>query len=472
MERDDLSPVDGPNPGGRQPGDCTLTIHDLDRQGRGIGRHQGRIVVVDGALPGEVVGVRLQGQRGGQMQGQLQVLISPSPQRRRPPCILADHCGGCSLQPLTPEGQARWKEEMVRQTLQRIGGLTVPVAPLLTAASDLGYRNRAIIPLERGQDGRLRAGFYRRGSHRIVNMNRCPVLDPRLDALIAPLKADLEARSWPVDRHGTDTGGLRHLALRVGHHSGEVLLTLIASHDRLAGMAELAQTWMRRWPFLVGVTLNLQPQPSNLLFGPYTRALAGRAHLREIFAGLTLQIASDTFFQVHTLQAERVVPLLLQAAGAPTGELVDAYCGIGTYSLPLASKGWRVLALEVHAGSVARAQRNAARNGLEARCRFRCADVAEALPAALAQASVLLLDPPRKGLDGRVLQAILAAPPTRLLYLSCDPATLARDLRLLCAGGYRLCSLQPIDFFPNTTHVECLAVLERSEPADRDGRSS
>jgi 23S rRNA (uracil1939-C5)-methyltransferase len=440
-----------------------VDIVDLDRQGRGIARHQGQVLCVQDGVPGDRVLVRPLGRRHGQLQAQLLRLVDPSPQRRRPPCILSDHCGGCSLQPLLPEAQQAWKQQLVQETLRRIGGLAVPLQPLLAAPEDCAYRNRAIIPLERSGDGRLRAGYYRRGSHRIVNMNRCPVLDPRLDALIAPLKRDLEARPWPVDRHGTGEGGLRHLALRLGKHSGELLLTLIASHADLEGLQQQAEAWMERWPAVVGVTLNLQPRPTNQLFGSETRIVAGRDWLRETFAGLELQIASDTFFQVHTSQAERVVPLMESALADPDGRLVDAYCGIGTYSLPLARRGWSVVGLEQHGGAVALADRNAAANGLADRCRFVCADVGETLPSLLSDAAALLLDPPRKGLDPRVLAAITACPPRRLLYLSCDPATLARDLRQLCAEAYRPLSVQPIDFFPNTTHVETLAVLERSE---------
>jgi 23S rRNA (uracil1939-C5)-methyltransferase len=445
-----------------QTADVEVLVTDLDRQGRGVARHDGQVLFVEGGLPGDRAEVRLMPRRRGQVTAQMLHLLEPSPQRRRSPCILADHCGGCSLQPFSPLGQEQWKGELVRQTLQRIGGLNVPVEPLMASPQELGYRNRAIIPLERSPEGRLRAGFYRRGSHRIVNMNRCPVLDPRLDALIAPLKADLEASPWPVDRHGRDGGGLRHLALRVGQNSGELLLTLIASDADLEGLSDQAQVWMRRWPELVGVTLNLQPQPTNLLFGPETRTLAGRDWLHERFAGLVLQIASDTFFQVNTSQAERLVPLLESALPTAPGLLVDAYCGIGTYSLPMARLGWEVLGLELHSGSVALAQRNAALNGLSERCRFQTTDVAEALDSVLPLTRALLLDPPRKGLDPRVLAAIAACPPPQLLYLSCDPATLARDLRQLCTEGYQLISVQPIDFFPNTTHVETLARLTRA----------
>lgn len=439
-----------------------LAIDDLDQEGRGLGRHDGAVVFVEGGLPGEWLRVRLVHRARRHWLAELVAVLTPSPERRRPPCILADRCGGCTLQALAPSAQQQWKQQRVATALQRIGGLDAPVRPLLAAPDDLGYRNRAVIPLEL-REGRLRAGYYQRGSHRIVNLNHCPVLDPRLDGLIAPLKADLEASDWPVDRHaGAPDGGLRHLALRVGSHSGEVLITLISAHGDLPGLEDLARFWLERWPALVGVCLNLQPDPGNRLMGAHTRVVAGRGELREAFAGLELMVAADSFFQVHTRQAERVVPLLFEALEDVQGYLVDAYCGIGTFSLPLAAAGWRVLGLEQQGAAVALARRNAAANGLSDTTRFEEAVVGEVLAERLPGSDALFVDPPRKGLEGPALAAIVAGGPPRLLYLSCDPATQARDLALLVReGGYQLRWLQPIDFFPNTSHVETLAVLHR-----------
>jgi len=439
-----------------------LRIDDLSHSGAGIGRHEGLVIFVAGGLPGDRLRVRLSHRARGHWHGELLSIVEPAPTRRRAPCILADHCGGCSLQALSDDAEAAWKQRSVAATLERIGGLDPGLLrPFQPSQPALGTRNRALIPLERTAEGVLRAGYYRRGTHRIVNMNQCPVLDPRIDRLIQPIKDDLEASGWPVDRHGR-SGGLRHLGLRVGHHSGEVLITLIAGQGPLPGLEDLAQSWLERWPEVVGVGLNLQPLPTNQLLGPTTRTLAGRAWLRETFAGLSLRIAADTFFQVHTAQAERVVPWLLEGLGQPQGRLVDAYCGIGTYSLPLAAAGWRVQGIEQHPGAVELARHNAAFNNLADRAGFECHDVAAVLEERLADASALVLDPPRKGLDPVALAAILATRPSRIAYLSCDPATLGRDLaRLQDNGEYRVCWLQALDFFPNTSHVETLAVLER-----------
>lgn len=438
-----------------------LVIDDLAHDGRGVGHCAGQAVFVAGGIPGDRLQVRLVARSRRYLVAETLAVLEPSPNRRRPPCILAADCGGCSLQAVNDTAQQHWKQRAVQQVLQRLAQIEAPVSPLISASAPLGYRNRAVIPLERTAEGRLRAGYYRRGSHRIVNMNRCPVLDPRLDALIAPLKHDLERSDWPVDRHGG--GGLRHLALRLGEGSGELLLTLVSADDDLPGLDLHAEHWLQRWPALVGVTLNLQPRATNVLMGPETRLIRGRDWLQEHFAGLKLRIASDTFFQVNSRCAEAVVPGLLAALEGCDGPVIDAYCGIGTFSLPLAAAGHRVHGLEQHGPAVDLARLNAADNGLSAMATFEQADVTGVLAERLQerQARALLLDPPRKGVERRCLEAIVAARPQRLLYLSCDPATLARDLALLLAGGdYDLRRIQPFDFFPNTSHIETLAVLQ------------
>jgi 23S rRNA (uracil1939-C5)-methyltransferase len=444
-----------------------LEVTGLTHSGDGVGRLDGQVCFVPGALPGETVRVLLRQATRRHWLAGLETVLSASPERQRASCILADRCGGCSLQHWSVEAQRAWKRDLVKETMQRIGHLTPPVLPICSDQQVLGYRNRAIIPLRRPADQRLRGGYFRRGSHRIVNMNHCPVLDPRLDALIEPVKQDLDATGWPADCDAAGEGGLRHLAVRIGHGSGELLITLVSSHDRLPGLESLANTWMKRWPQLVGVVLNLQPSPTNTLMGDTSRTLCGRGWLRENFAGLSLRIAADTFFQVNTALAERVVtPLLMALADGPPGRLIDAYCGIGTYSLPLTRQGWQVLGLERSPEAVRLARLNAADNRLENRCRFEAVNVAEVLAEQLPNCQALVLDPPRKGLDAACMAAITAMPPKNLLYLSCDPATLARDLHQLSgAAGYAIESLQPFDFFPQTAHVETLAVLRRSEDA-------
>jgi 23S rRNA (uracil1939-C5)-methyltransferase len=241
-----------------------------------------------------------------------------------------------------------------------------------------------------------------------------------------------------------------------------VLITLVSSHNNLPGLEALANQWMKRWPEVVGVNLNLQPKANNVVLGADTLQICGRSWLEECFAGHALRIAADTFFQVNTAQAERVVPLLVEFfLEDATSQVLEAYSGIGTFSLPLAAAGLNVLGLELHEGSVQQARANAERNQLP-NARFEQADVAASLAEHLTWASSLLVDPPRKGLTPEVMEAILQAPPKRIAYISCNPATLARDLgRLTAEAGYRLRPVQPVDFFPQTSHVESVALLQR-----------
>ena len=439
---------------------------DLDRDGKGLARWNNWVIVVPDLLPGERATVQLQQRQRSRWLSRRVDQISDSKDRRRPPCILANDCGGCTLQHLDDSAQTRWKARQIQQTMQRIGGIDVaPAEPLVDPDRCFGYRNRALIPLKRDQDGRLKAGYYRPRSHKIVNLNHCPVLDPRLDALVEPLKRDLDATGWPADHDLIDGQGLRHLGLRLASASGDILITLISSHAELPGLEDLAQSWLQRWPAVKGVCLNLQPKANNLVLGRTTHCLAGGPTIEEQFCGINLSLSSTTFVQVNTPQAERIVQLLadwlsLQCAGE---RVVDAYCGVGTIALPLAKAGFHVQGLELNPDSVEQARLNAMHNGLSSRCAFHAGDVADLLASQLEDCQALVLDPPRRGLDRRVVESILEQPPAALAYLSCDPATQARDLKALLspAGPYELEILQPVDFFPQTTHLESLALLKR-----------
>ena len=439
---------------------------DLDRDGKGLARWNNWVIVVPDLLPGERATVQLQQRQRSRWLSRRVEQISNSKDRRRPPCILANDCGGCTLQHLADSAQTRWKARQIQQTMQRIGGIEVaPAEPLVDADRCLGYRNRALIPLKRDQNGRLKAGYYRPRSHKIVNLNHCPVLDPRLDALVEPLKRDIDATGWPADHDLIDGQGLRHLGLRLASASGDILITLISSHAELPGLEELAQSWLQRWPAVKGVCLNLQPKANNLVLGRTTHCLAGVPTIEEQFCGIKLSLSSTTFVQVNTPQAERIVQRLCDwlEIQCPGGSVVDAYCGVGTISLPLAKRGFHVQGLELNPDSVEQARINAMHNGLSSHCCFEAGDVADLLASQLSDCQALVLDPPRRGLDQRVVASIIDQPPAALAYLSCDPATQARDLKALLspAGSYELEMLQPVDFFPQTTHLESLALLKR-----------
>ena len=439
-----------------------VDITALSNGGDGVGRWEDRVVFVPNTVPGDEMRVKLTKTKATHGFGKPAGIVTPSPNRVRPACIVADKCGGCQWQQVSYEAQLQAKHHLVTDTLIRVGKLeNVRVDPVLAADEPLGYRNKATYPVALSQTKQVKAGYYRKGSHRLVNLNQCPVQDDRLDPLLAEIKQDIQARGWKIYDERTHKGHIKHLSLRVGSRTGQILITLVSRSVKLKGIHEQAQQWMERYPDVVGVLINLNWKKTNSIFGPETFSIAGEPHLEETFAGLTFHIQPATFFQVNTVQAERLLAEI-QSELALTGDeiLVDAYCGVGTFTLPLAKQVKRCIGLESFTDSVVQAQANAALNGVE-NVGFRIGDVGELLPDLDVTPDIVLLDPPRKGCDPSVLAALIAIRPKRVVYVSCNPATLARDLRSLCEDNlYKISRVQPADFFPQTSHVECAVFLE------------
>ena len=439
-----------------------IEISDLSSSGEGVGRFDGRAIFVAGTVTGDRALVRLVRLKADCGYGKLHQLLRPSPHRVRPRCIVADKCGGCQWQHIDGGYQREAKRHQVIQALQRIGGFSEPdVAPMLATPDSLGYRNKATYPLGISPTGQVQAGYYRQGSHQLVNLNQCPVQDPRLNPLLAGVKQDIGQRGWSVYDEKRHRGQLRHLSLRIGRRTGESLLTLVTTDWPLQGIEGQAQAWLQRYPQLVGIALNLNPDRTNVIFGSETRAIAGRPYLRERFAGLEFQLRPDTFFQVNAEAAEALLEAIAQQLDLQGNEvLIDAYCGIGTFTLPLARRVKQAMGIEVHPASVEQAQINAEINGI-GNVSFATGTVEGLLPQLEVRPDIVLLDPPRKGCDRQVIDTLLQRKPPRLVYISCQPATLARDLKLLCQeGSYQLISVRPADFFPQTAHVESAAFLE------------
>jgi len=456
--------IDEPTPDLWRQGELVeVSITDLNDTGEGVGRLGGRVVFVPDTVTGDRVLVRLVQVKPNYATGKLHQVLEESPHRIRAKCMVADKCGGCQWQHIASEYQQSAKHNLVVQALERIGGFTAPaVAPILTADSSLAYRNKATYPLKRSATGQVQAGYYQKGSHQLINLNQCPVQDSRLNPLLAEIKQDIQQLGWSIYDERRHQGRLRHLSLRIGRRTGEMLLTLIATDWNLKDLEVQAQKWLTRYPKLVGIFVNRNPNRTNVIFGSETRCIAGQPYLREEFAGLEFQLLPETFFQVNTEAAEALLNAIAQQLGLQGDEvLVDAYCGIGTFTLPLAQRVRQAIGLEVQPASVEQAQLNAQRNGIS-NVIFKTGAVETLLPQLGITPDVVLLDPPRKGCDREVIETLLDTSPGRIVYISCKPATLARDLKLLCqTGSYQLTHIQPADFFPQTSHVECAAFLVR-----------
>jgi 23S rRNA (uracil1939-C5)-methyltransferase len=304
-------------------------------------------------------------------------------------------------------------------------------------------------------------GYYATSSHTLIDLQHCPVQDERLEPFLQQIKQDLQMTGWSAYQEQNHQGTLRHLGLRIGRRTGEVLLTLVVKDRHLQGIETWAEQWIDRYPRLIGVCLNHNCARTNTIFAEETVTVAGRSTLREEFAGFTLEIDSTSFFQIYTEQAERFFWWIvdqLHLSGSET--IIDAFCGIGTLTLLLAQQARRVIGIEAWPDAIRQAQINARHNQI-LNTEFLCGTVEAILPT-LSPSQIVVLDPPRKGCEAKVLATIGRHQPQQVVYISCNPATLARDLQILLAdGGYELWQWRAADFFPQTVHVESVAFLRR-----------
>jgi 23S rRNA (uracil1939-C5)-methyltransferase len=446
-----------------------LEISDFAESGDGIGKYEGCVVFVPNAVPGDRLNAKIIYLKSNLAHAQIVNLELASIHRVRPKCIVADKCGGCSWQTVSYSQQIRLKHNQVLQALQRIGGfdqdlLQETMLPIEAAEESLGYRNKVTYPLQASdRRDQVKAGYYQRGTHKLINLNQCPVQDPHFDRFLAQIKQDIQAQNWRIYDEKTHQGALRHLSLRIGRRTNKVLLTLVTRSWEIPRLEEQAEQWLNQYSNLAGVMLNLNRDRTNAILGKETRCIAGEEYIEEIFAGLRFQLRAETFFQIYTEQAEIMVEQILrwlQLKGDET--LIDAYAGIGTLTLPLAQQSKKVIAIESQPQAVEQAKVNAQINQIN---NVECliGKVEEILPSLnldSTQVDVVVLDPPRKGCDLAVLTELRKLKPKKLIYVSCNPATLARDLNILCADGvFKLERWQPFDFFPQTVHVETLVLL-------------
>ncbi|NJK40319.1 MAG: 23S rRNA (uracil(1939)-C(5))-methyltransferase RlmD [Acaryochloridaceae cyanobacterium SU_2_1] len=439
-----------------------LEITDLSPKGDGVGRwgEGQRVVFVPNTVTGDRILARLVWVKPRFAHGQIHQLLQASTHRVRPACIVADKCGGCQWQAVDYAYQLQAKHDQVVQALERIGGFMSPIVDLpLAAPKTLGYRNKVTYPMGFNPTlAKVQAGYYRKGSHQLINLNQCPVQDSAFDPLLANLKQDIQARGWTIYTEQSHQGQVRHLSLRIGRRTGEILITLVVCEGNLPDLDLQAQTWLAEYPGLVGVCLNVNPHRTNRIFGAETICVAGRDYLREEFAGLQFHLRPDTFFQIYTEQAERLVAVIidqLQLTGKE--QVVDLYCGVGTLTLPLAKRVASIVGIEVQEAALQLAQTNAALNQIT-NTQFALGTAKDCLAQLKFAPDLVVLDPPRKGCHEVVIAQLLMLKPRQIVYISCHPATLARDLARLCATGrYQLRRVQPADFFAQTAHVESVA---------------
>lgn len=447
-----------------RPGqEIAVTVHGLGSGGEGVARYEGFTIFVPGGAPGDRLLARVQEVKRNYARAAVVAVEAPSPDRVEPACPAAGECGGCQLQHIAYEAQLRLKRQQVVDALERLGKLTgVTVHPTLGMAEPWGYRNKAQFPVG-WRSGRVIAGFFAPGTHRIIDIERCAIQHPLANRIMAEVKELARRYGVRIYDERSHTGVLRHVLARVGRGTGEAMAVLVTNGPRFPHGKEIARELMARIPELVSVVQNINPARTNVVLGRESRVLAGRDAITDSIGDLHFSISPVSFFQVNPAQTEVLYGKALEYAGLTGSEtVIDLYCGIGTISLFLARQCREVIGIEWVEEAVADARENAARNGI-GNARFIAGDAAVEMPRLVdegVRADVIVLDPPRKGCDEPVLEAIAQVAPRRVVYVSCNPASLARDLGRLAEMGYRTAEVQPVDMFPHTAHVECVARVE------------
>jgi 23S rRNA (uracil1939-C5)-methyltransferase len=419
-----------------------IVITDLGRAGEGVGRTpDGLVVFVEGATLGDRVAVTVPPARRRMARATAAEILVPSPERVPAPCPHFGRCGGCQLQDLALAAQLAWKRRSVAEALRRIGGLDAPVAETVPSPDPYGYRHKVAMPVGGPP---LRLGLYARGSHELTAGVDCLVAAP-------PLAAAMAAAEAALAEGGADPTRLRHVVGRLSRATGEVLLTVVGLDRELPEAA--VERLLATVPGLSSLWVSRHSGRGNRVLGEELHHVAGQRYIVEELAGRRFLLSPEDFFQVNPAVADRLFRDLA-AALAPGGRVADLFSGVGVAALAVAERAAAVVGVEVVAQAVRDARRNARRNGVT-NVEFIVGAVEAALPL-LGRLDAVILDPPRKGAPG-LAAAIRAAGAREVLYVSCDPATLARDAAELAQAGYRLRSVTPYDMFPQTVHVECLA---------------
>ena len=456
-----------------------LEITALSSDGAGIARYTGiengdgtisaadtgsMVVFVPGAAVGDRAQVRIVKVTKTHCFGRVEELTVPSPDRVTPDCPAYPQCGGCDLRHLTYERESSHKQEFVRDALQRIGGLQIPMEPIESGA-DRHWRNKAIFSVGM-QEGRAVCGFFAARSHRVVPTPVCALHPPVFDEAVAVFTEFVHTYNLPVYDETSGKGLIRNLFLRRGERTGELMVMPVIAGRRLPYADELVARLRQALgdKGLVSVMINVNRQDTNLVLGKTCLLLWGHEWIEDELCGLRLRISPHSFYQVNTAMAERLYQKAAEYAAPEGGTLLDLYCGIGSIGLSMASRAEAIVGVEVTQRAVADAQENAASNGIK-NARFVCGDAVEAA-ARLAdegvQPEVVLVDPPRKGLDQALIETICGNyHPSRVVYISCDAGTLARDCARFAALGYAAEKAATFDLFPRTRHVETVVLFER-----------
>ncbi len=440
-------------------------IVDIGQGGVGIGKHDGFTVFVDGALPGEIVDVKITKSKKKYAEGVISKIINPSEFRVERLCSPKyTNCGGCQIQELDYKKQLELKTKEVSEDLKRIGKFEdIKVESTIGMKSPFRYRNKAQFPIQK-IDGKLKIGFYKKKSHDVIDIESCVIQHELNDKIIEILRTFIEEFDISVYDEKTHKGLLRHLMTKIGYTTGEIMVVIVATNREIPHIDVLIKRLEDEIEGFKTLVININKEKTNVILGKKNVNVFGEGKIIDNIGDLKFEISPLSFFQVNPVQTEILYNKALEFADLKEGDIVyDIYCGIGTISLFLAKKAEKVYGIEIVEEAIEDAKKNAILNNVT-NAEFYVGKAEEVVPKLYKDgkcANVVVVDPPRKGCDERVLDTIIEMKPEKIVYVSCNPATLARDMKYLCEKGYVGEKIQPVDMFPHSVHVETVVLMSR-----------
>ena len=444
-----------------------IEITGMTAEGNGVGRYEGTVIFVPSAAVGDRISCRIVKVCKNFCYGKIEDIISPSPDRTAETgCEVYSKCGGCIFRHIGYDAELRIKENIVRDAFRRIGGLEPEFESILGCERTSRYRNKAQYPVAFA-DGKAVCGFYAPRSHRVIPCGDCDLQPEIFSEITAEILKYINDKKITVYDENTKKGNIRHIYLRRGEHSGEIMACIVAAKKNKKIFSELGELLTVKFPDIKSFVLNVNPDNTNVILGRENIIICGKDHIEDTMCGNRIKISPLSFYQVNTLQAERLYETARDLAGSEgCGTLLDLYCGAGTVGLSFSDDTEKLIGCEIIPEAVENARENARLDNIP-NAEFICGDaakVSETLAERGLAPDIIVTDPPRKGCDERTLLSVIKMAPSKIVMISCNPATAARDCAFLEAHGYKAVKVKAVDMFPRTGHVECVVLLSPEKP--------
>ena len=438
------------------------TCLDISSEGRGVVKYGKDVAFIDGLFPHEEADVEIQYHRAGVYYGKVKKLYKLSKDRIQPKCKICTSCGGCQYQQIKYDAQLVFKTNRVKNAMKRIAGLDVDVKPCLGAKNPYHYRNKIQVPYAKDRKGNIVYGFYRENSHEIIPTKECMIEDKRAASILWDIKELLKQFNISIYNEDNGKGILRYVLIRTSYHYSELMVVLVTSIMNFPGQRNFIEALIKLHPEITTIVENVNPRHTNVILGPKEKVLYGPGFIKDNICDLVFEVSPSSFFQVNPEQVEVLYKTALNLLDTNKNQVVlDAYSGVGTIGLIASKNAKKVISVEIVKAAVKNAIENAKRNNVD-NIEFHCGDAGEFITNYDGHIDVVIMDPPRKGSDEKFLSTLINTRPSQIIYISCDPETLARDLKYL-SQAYKVIYVQPVDLFPQTAHVEAIVELSSKD---------